>query len=120
MVIEMLRSDLNTLYVKTTLNFHLPQMSQEGAVRFLHDQGLPAAVIHQRLVDLVGDKAIWYSTVTPTIGQRSWTAPETPKDRPANFSIDSAILKVLNGDPTASVRDIAQEAKHSSTAGFIS
>jgi hypothetical protein len=38
-------------------------------------------------------------------------ASETPKGRPADFSIDAAILKVLINDPSASVHEIAQEAK---------
>jgi hypothetical protein len=36
------------------------------------------------------------------------TTPEISKGKPANFSINSAIPKVLNDDPTASVRDIAK------------
>jgi hypothetical protein len=86
-------------------------MSQEDAVSFLHDQGLPAGAIHEHLVDLLRDKAIRDSTVTHTIWQLSWTARETPKGKPANRSINAAILKVLNGDPTASAREIAQETK---------
>jgi hypothetical protein len=35
-----------------------------------------------------------------------------------NISIDAAILKVLNGDPTASVREITQEAKLSASTIF--
>jgi hypothetical protein len=31
-------------------------MFQEVAVRFVHDQGLSAGAIHQRLASLVGDK----------------------------------------------------------------
>jgi hypothetical protein len=42
-------------------------------------------------------------------------ASGTPKGRSANFSIDAAILKMLNGDPTASVREIASEAKFSAS-----
>jgi hypothetical protein len=42
----------------------------------------------------------------------------TPKGRPANLSIDTVILTVLNGDPSASVPDIAQEAKVSSSTVF--
>jgi hypothetical protein len=52
-----------------------------------------------------------FTTVTRTIRQLSWTAPKTPKGRPANFSINAAILKVLNGDPAASMRGIAQQDK---------
>jgi hypothetical protein len=103
-----------------TLSSHLPQMSQEDAVRFLGCQGLSAGPIHQRLGDLFGDKAIGYSTATHTIRQLSWPVRETLKDRPANFSIDAAILTVLNGDSTASVREIAQEAKLSASTGSTS
>jgi hypothetical protein len=47
-------------------------------------------------------------------------APETVKGRPVNFSVYAAILKVLNGDSTVSVRDVAQEAKfYASTAFFV-
>jgi hypothetical protein len=93
-------------------------MSQEDEVRFLHEQGLPAGAIHQCLVDLFGDKAIGYSTITRTIRQLNWTAPETPKGRPANFFIDSTILKVLNGDPTVSMRQITQEVNLSASTAF--
>jgi hypothetical protein len=82
---------------------------QESAVRFLHDQ---------RLVDLFGDKVIGYSAVTRTVRQLSWTTPERPNGRPVNISIDAAILKVLNGDPAASVREITQEAKLSASTIF--
>jgi DNA-binding Lrp family transcriptional regulator len=34
------------------------------------------------------------------------------------LSIDAAILKVLNGDPTASLREIAQEAELSASTVF--
>jgi hypothetical protein len=43
---------------------------------------------------------------------------DAPKGRPATFPIDAAILKVLDGDPTASVREIAQEAKPSALMVF--
>jgi hypothetical protein len=36
--------------------------------------------------------------------------PRDVEGQISGFSIDAAILKVLNGDPTASVREIAQEA----------
>jgi hypothetical protein len=36
-------------------------MSQEDAVRFLHEQGLPTGVIHRRLVDVFGDEAIGHA-----------------------------------------------------------
>jgi hypothetical protein len=54
---ELLTSDL-------TLSHHFEQMSQHDAVRFLNDEGLPANVIHEHLVELFGDKALAYSTVT--------------------------------------------------------
>jgi hypothetical protein len=84
-------------------------VSQDNAVRFLHDQCL---------VDLFGDKAIGYLAVTRTVRQLSWTAPERPNGRPVNISIDAAILKVLNGDATASMREITQEAKLSPSTIF--
>jgi hypothetical protein len=93
-------------------------MSQEDAVRFLYDQGLPAGGIRQCMVDLFSYKAIGYSTVTRPIRQLSWRAPETPKGRPGNFSIDTSCLKVLNDDPTASMREVAQEAKFSASTVF--
>jgi translation initiation factor 2B subunit (eIF-2B alpha/beta/delta family) len=93
------------------LSLHLPQISPEDAVRFLHSQGLQAGAIYQRLVDLFEDNAMEYSAVTHTIRQLSRTDPETPRGRPTNFSVDAAIRKVLNGDPTVSLREIAQEAK---------
>jgi hypothetical protein len=74
--------------------------------------------VHQRPVDLFRNKAMQSSTVTRTIGQLSWTAPDTPKGRPANFSIDAAVLKVLNVDPTTSVPEIAQEVKLSASTVF--
>jgi hypothetical protein len=101
-----------------TLSLHLPQISQEDAVRFLHDQGVPAGGIHLCLVDLFWDKAIEYLTVAPTIRQLSWSAPESPKGRPANFYIDTALHKVLNGDSTASECEIAQYAKLSTSTAF--
>jgi hypothetical protein len=93
-------------------------MTQEDVVRFPHDQGLPAGAIHQRLVDLFGDKVIRSSTITRTIRQLSWMAPATSAGRPANSSVNAAILKVLNGDLTASVCEIAQEAKLSASTVF--
>jgi hypothetical protein len=93
-------------------------MSQEDAVIFLHDQGLPAGAIHQRVVDLFGNAAIGYSTVTRTIQKVSWTASKTPKGRRTNLSVDAALLKVLNDDSTASVDEIAQEVKLSVSTVF--
>jgi hypothetical protein len=101
-----------------TLSLDLPQIPQEDAVRFLQDQGLPADTIHQRLVDLFGVTARGYLSVTYKIRQLYWTVPEMLKGRPTNFSIDVAILKVLNGDPTASVREIEQETKPSTLTIF--
>jgi hypothetical protein len=59
-----------------------------------------------------------YSMLMRTIRQLSWTALETPNGRSANFSIDVAILKMLNGDLTASVREVAQEPKLFASAVF--
>jgi hypothetical protein len=77
-------------------------MSQQDAVRFLHDEGLPTNVIHQDLVQVFGEKAMAYSPVRQTVTQMSWTGHEIPKGRSPNCRIDTAIFKVLNRDPTVS------------------
>jgi hypothetical protein len=56
--------------------------------------------------------------VTRMIRQLCWAACETPKGRLGNFSIDSALLKVPNGDPSASMREIAQDTKLSVSTVF--
>jgi hypothetical protein len=56
--------------------------------------------------------------VTRTIRQLIWTDLGMPKGRPATFAIDAVILKVMNGDPTASMCEIAQEAKLPASAVF--
>jgi hypothetical protein len=101
-----------------TLCHHFENMSQHDAVRFLNDQGLPADVIHDHLVELFGDKALAYSTVTRTLRQPSWTISELPKGRPPNFSIDAAIFHVLNRDPTRSLRELAEELRLSVSTVF--
>jgi hypothetical protein len=46
--------------------------------------------------------------------------PETLKGRSAKYSIGDAVLKVLNGDPIASVRKIEKETKISaSTVSYV-
>jgi hypothetical protein len=86
-------------------------MSQRDAVRFLHDEGLPADAIHQHLVEMFGEKAMAYSTITRTLRKMSWTGPEIQKEKPPNFPIDATILLLLNCDPTASIRETAREAR---------
>jgi hypothetical protein len=86
-------------------------MSQQDAVRFLHDEGLLVDAIHQHLVQVFGQKGMAYSPVTRMLTQMSWTCREIPKGRPPNFRIDAAIFKVLSRDPTASAHEIAQEAR---------
>jgi hypothetical protein len=49
------------------LRLHFANMSQQDAVRFFHDQGLPANVIHQHLVDVFGDMALAHSMVPRTL-----------------------------------------------------
>jgi hypothetical protein len=86
-------------------------MSQHDAVRFLSSEGLPADIIHQHLIEVFGEMAMAYSTVTRTLRERSWTLTDIPKGRPPNFLIDAAILRVLDRDPAASLREIAEQAK---------
>jgi hypothetical protein len=62
-----------------TLSHDFEKMSQHDAVQFLNDEGLPANVIHEHLVELFDDKALASSTVTRTVRQRSWTMSEDPK-----------------------------------------
>jgi hypothetical protein len=85
-------------------------MPQHDVVRFLHDEGLPADVIHQHLVEFFGEKAMAYSTITRRLREMSWTGPKIHKGRTPSFSIDATILPVLNRDPTESIREIAREA----------
>jgi hypothetical protein len=55
------------------------EMSQQDAIRFLHDQGLPADTIHQHLAKVLREKATACSTVMRILGEMSWTGPENPK-----------------------------------------
>jgi hypothetical protein len=101
-----------------TLRDPFENMSQHDAVRFLSDQGLPANVIHEHLVEVFGDKALAYSTVTRTLRETSWTISELPKGRPPNFSIDASIVGLLDRDPTRSLREIAEELRLSVSTIF--
>jgi transposase len=97
-------------------------MSQADAVRFLHANGLPADVIHEHLVEVFGPIAMAYSTVTRTIRQTSWTTPEANEEisrgRPPNFVLDRLIQRMLDREPEASVREIAQELQLSASTIF--
>jgi hypothetical protein len=102
-----------------TLSHHFEKMSRHDAVRFLNDKGLPANVIHEHHVDLFGDNALADSTVTRTVRQTSWTMSEGPKGRPPNVSIDAALLRVQNRDPTKSLHEIAEELGLSVWTTFV-
>jgi histone-lysine N-methyltransferase SETMAR len=80
-------------------------------VRFLHDENLPANSIHQHLVELFGEKVMAYSTITRTLREMRWTGPGIQNGRLPNFSIDATILRVLNRDPIASIREIVRKAR---------
>jgi hypothetical protein len=57
------------------------------------------------------EKAMTYSTITRTRREMNCTGPKIQKGKPPNFSIDATIRRVLNRDPTASIREIAREAR---------
>jgi hypothetical protein len=80
-------------------------------VHFLHDEDLPADTIHKHLVELLEEKAMTYSMITRAFREMIWTGPEIQKGRPSNFFITTIIFLVLNRDPTASMREIAPEAR---------
>jgi predicted transcriptional regulator len=84
---------------------------QHDTVRFLYDEGLPADAIHQHFTEVFGEKTMAYSTITWIFREMSWTGLEIQEGRPPNFSIDATILRVLNRDPTTSIREIAREAR---------
>jgi hypothetical protein len=56
-----------------------------------------------------------YSTITRIIRERSWTPKDISKRRPPNFSIDAAVLRLLDRDRdrdlAASLREIVEQAK---------
>jgi hypothetical protein len=86
-------------------------LSQHDVIRFLHIQGIPPDIIHQYLVEVFGEMAMPYSTITRIIRERSWTLKNIPKRRPSNFSINAAVLRLHDHDSAASLREIVEQAK---------
>jgi hypothetical protein len=74
-------------------------MSQEDLVLSLHEEGLTAKKIHERLVESFDPLAMPYSIVTRTIRKISWTASEDRSEnfggRAPNLDHDAWILSVL-------------------------
>jgi hypothetical protein len=91
------------------------KMSQEDLVLSLHEEGLTAKQIHERLVEIFGPIAVPYSIVTRTIRKTGWTPSEERSQnvggRPPNFVHDARILSVLEREPNASLREIAHERR---------
>jgi transposase len=90
-------------------------MSQENLVLSLHEEGLKAKQIHERLVEIFGLLTIPYSIVTRTIRKINWTPSEERSQnfggRPPNLDHDTRILSVLEREPNASLREIAHEMR---------
>jgi transposase len=90
-------------------------MSKEDLVLSLHEEGLTAKQIHERLVEVFGPLAMLYSIVTRTIRKASWTPSEERSQnfggRPPNLDPDARILSVLEREPNASLREIAHETR---------
>jgi hypothetical protein len=90
-------------------------MSQEDLVLSLHDEGLTAKQIYERLVESFGPLAMPYSIVTRTIRKTSWTPSEERSQdfgvRPPNVDHDAQILSVLERDPNPSLWEIAHETR---------
>jgi hypothetical protein len=90
-------------------------MTQKDLVLSLHKEGLMAKTIHERLVEIFGPLAMPYSAVTGTFRETCWTPFEQGsknfRGRPANLEHDARILCVLERNPNASVREIADEAR---------
>jgi hypothetical protein len=97
-------------------------MSQADAVRFLHENGLPADIIHDHLVEVFGPLAMAYSTVTRTVREMSWRAPETDevisRARRPNHRLETLVQDLLGRKPGASVREIATELHLSPSTVF--
>lgn len=115
----MLISRWNTLD-KMTLSPNSENISQHDTLPFIHDQGFPANIIYQHLVDVLGEVALAYSTVTRTLRQLSWTAPDMPKGTPPKFLVDAGTVCVLNRDPTAPLPGIAEEVNPPVSTLFLS
>jgi hypothetical protein len=90
-------------------------MSQKNLVLSLHDEDLTAKAIHERLVEIFGSLAMPHSTVTRTFRETCWTPCEQGSksfgERLPNLEHDARILCVLERNPNASVREIADEAR---------
>jgi hypothetical protein len=52
-----------------------------------------------------------YSMITRTIREKSWTLKDIPNGRRPTLSIAAAVLRLLDRDPAASLREIAEQAK---------
>jgi hypothetical protein len=90
-------------------------MSQKDLVLSLHKEGLTAKAIYERLVEIFGPLAMPYSIVTRTFRENCWTPFEDGFQnfggRTPNLDHDARILCVLERNPNASVREIADEAR---------
>jgi transposase len=89
-------------------------MNQKDLILSLHKESLTAKAIHERLVEIFGQLAMPYSTVTRTFKETCWTPFEERSQnfggRPPNLDHDARILCVLEKNPNASIREIADEA----------
>jgi hypothetical protein len=56
------------------------QIFQADTGIFLHENGLPADVIHQYLVGLFGAMSVMYFTIMPIIRQTMWVTLKTDED----------------------------------------
>jgi hypothetical protein len=57
-------------------------MTERDLVASLHEEGLSAKEVHERLVEIFGGLAMAYSTITRTLRETSWTPSE---ERSQNF-----------------------------------
>jgi hypothetical protein len=95
-------------------------MAKGDAVRFLHDEDLPADIIHQHLLEVLGEKTMASSTITRTLRETNWTGPGIQSGRTPTFAIDGTLLRVLNRDPTVPIREIARETRRpASTTCYV-
>ena len=88
-------------------------MTQYSLVVSWHHQKVPATVIHQRLLDLFGDLAISYPTVTRTIRKLSWSTNEEEGNsevgRPADFHNIKIIQDTIDENPMISCHEISRQ-----------
>jgi hypothetical protein len=86
-------------------------MSQQDFVLTLHAEGQSTTEIHRHLVQVFGELAIAYSTVSRTIRALRWAAPDEEArnlcGRPPNLTIDARIQQFLIDNPGRSIRQIA-------------